>query len=202
MNTQSRQRSGDPKLDEVFSSWNFRRVEVLGDGNCLFTSLAHSLVIRVNSGEQAIITQLLAIGIPEQHMCDIAYIRRHLRVRMVQEWNNHIDYYQRFITEDLALISHSFLDNSQFSGSAGDLMVLTLANVLQILINIFTSVSNMPLICILPTNNSFISTSPLCLAYTQDNAGTPGHYDYVVPIDMSAEPAPTKKKENSSMHMW
>ena len=195
MNTQSRQRSGDSNLDEVLSSWNFRRVEVLGDGNCLFTSLAHSLVIRVNSGEQAIITQLLAIGIPEQHMRDIAYIRRHLRVRMVQEWNNHIDYYQGFITEDLALISHSFLDNSQFSGSAGDLMVLTLANVLQIPINIFTSVSNMPLICILPTNNSFISTSPLCLAYTQDNAGTPGHYDYVVPIDMSAEPAPTKKKK-------
>ena len=198
MNTQSGQRNedGDQNLDELLSSWNFRRVEVLGDGNCLFTSLAHSLIIRVNSGEQAIITQLLAIGIPEEHLCDIAYIRRHLRVRMVQEWNNNIDYYQGFITEDLALLSHSFLDDSQFSGSAGDLMVLTLANVLQIPINIFTSVSSLPLICILPTNNSFVSTSPLCLAYTQDNAGTPGHYDYVITMDMSTdEPAPAKKKK-------
>ena len=87
---------------------------------------------------------------------------------------DNIDYYQGFITEDLALVSHSFLDDTQFSGSAGDLMVLTLANVLQIPMNIFMSVSNMPLVCILPTNNSLISTSSLCLAYTQYSADNPG----------------------------
>ena len=194
MNSQSTAPTGSPNsLDEVLSSWSFRRVEVLGDGNCLFTSVAHSLVRLVNDGEQPIITQLLHIGIPEECLCNITYIRRHLRIRMVQEWNSNIEYYQGFITEDLALVSQSFLDDTHFSGAAGDLMVLTLANVLQLPINIFMSVSNMPLVCILPTNNSLISTSPLCLAYTQDNADTPGHYDYVVPMDMSTQPAPVKR---------
>ena len=120
---------------------------MLGDGNCLFTSAAHSLVRRVNDG-----AQLLDIGIPEQCLCDITYIRRHLRIRMVQEWNSNIEYYQGFISEDLALVSHSFLDDTQFSGAAGDLMVLTLANVLQLPINIFMPVSNMPLVCMHSTN--------------------------------------------------
>ena len=41
-------------LDNVLSSWNFRRVEVPGDGNCLFTSIAHSLVIRVQCGDEGV----------------------------------------------------------------------------------------------------------------------------------------------------
>ena len=42
---------------------------------------------------------------------------------MVQEY---IEYYQGFITEDLTHVSDSFLDSTQFAGSAGDLMALTL----------------------------------------------------------------------------
>ncbi len=90
-----------------------------GDGSCLFTSLdlAHSLVARVQRGEDAVIQQLLSIGVPQQHLRDIGFIGRHLRVRMVQEWQNDIDYYQGFVIEDLAQVSSSFLDNTQFSGS-------------------------------------------------------------------------------------
>lgn len=102
---------------------------------------------------------------------------------MVQEWNNNADYYQGFLTEDLAEVSHLFLNNGQFSGNAGDLMPLTIANVLQLSITIFTSSPNMPLICILPTTTSLVSTSPLCLAYTQDTEGTPGNYQYVVQLE-------------------
>ena len=56
-------------------------------------------------------------------------------------------------------------------------MVLTLANVLHMPITIFTSVVNMPVICITPTMQVADSAQPLLLTFIQDG---PGHYDYAV----------------------
>ena len=184
----------DSELDMLLKSWNFRRVEVRGDGSCLFTSVAHSLIQRIETGDASILQILLQTGVPEQHLKDPEYIVRLLRVRMVQEWNNNIEYYQGFLTDDLTAISHQFLDSSQFSGNAGDLMAFPIANVLQLPITIFTSAQNMPIICILPTTTSLISTKPLCLAYTQDNDQRPGHYEYVVQLDSPSIPQDKKKK--------
>ena len=92
---------------------------------------------------------------------------------MVEEWTNNIEYYQGFLTDDLNDIAQHFLDSSQFSGNAGDLMVLTISNILQMPITIFTSAQNMPLVCILPTTQTLLSTHPICLAYTQDSDGCP-----------------------------
>ena len=148
----------DSELDTLLKSWNFRRVEVCGDGSCLFTSVAHSLIQRIiDSRDAAILHILQQIGVPDQHAKDPEYIAKLLRVRMVQEWNNNMEYYQGFLTEDHATSSHHFLDSSQFSGNAGDFMALTTANVLQLPITIFTTASNMPLICILPTTTSLTS---------------------------------------------
>ena len=54
-------------------------------------------------------------------------------------------------------------------------MVFTLANVLQMPIIIFTSVENMPVLCIMPTVSSTETTQPIFITYTQNG---PGHYDY------------------------
>ena len=35
----------EDELDVVLKSWSFRRVEVSGDGKCLFRSIAHSLIL-------------------------------------------------------------------------------------------------------------------------------------------------------------
>ena len=125
----------------------------------------------------------MQIGVPEDHINDTEYIAKMLRVRMVQEWNSNIEYYQGFLTEDLAAISHHFLDTCQFSGNAGDLMALTIVIVLQLPITIFTSAPNMPMFCILPTTGLLTSTQPLCLAYTQDSNQRPGHYEYVIQLE-------------------
>lgn len=66
-------------------------------------------------------------------------------------------------------------------------MVLTLANVLQIPITIFTSIPNMPVFCIMPTTQTATSTQPLYLVYSQDSSEQPGHYDYVAPLGNEPE---------------
>lgn len=178
-------------LDTVLNSWNFERVSVNGDGSCLFTSVASTLVRRVEKKDTVVIQLLLQLGVPEVNLNDISCIGRLLRVKMVEEWIQNIEYYQGFLTEDLSDIAQDFLDSSQFSGNAGDLMVLTLSNILQMPITIFTSAQNMPLVCILPTTQALLSTHPICLAYTQDSDGSPGHYDYVVE---SSSPTQPKRK--------
>ena len=58
-------------------------------------------------------------------------------------------------------------------------MVLTLANTLHVPITIFTTVQNKPVVCVMPTSASLVSTQPLFLAYTQSG---PGHYDAVIKV--------------------
>ena len=81
---------------------------------------------------------------------------------MVKEWQEHTDHYQGYLTEDLAPHSETFLQSGHYTGDLGDLMILTLANVLHIPVTVFTSISNMPVLCVLPTTTQSIhSTQPI-----------------------------------------
>ena len=71
-----------------------------GDRNGLFTSVAFSLVQRIQSGDAFIIKHLRDIGIHEIHMQDTNYIQKILRMQMVEEWNTNQEYYQGFLTVD------------------------------------------------------------------------------------------------------
>lgn len=198
----TKKQAPDSNLDILLKSWKLKRVIVPGDGNCLFTSVANSLVQRSQSGDTAVLQILVHLGVPETQFMDIDYIQKLLRVRMVQEWNSNLEYYQGFLTVDLSAVSRDFLESSQFSGNAGDLMVLTIANVLQIPITIFTSAQNMPLVCVMPTAPTLLSTQPLCLAYTQDTNDHPGHYDYVVSMDEASLPEPKRVKVQRCTCGW
>ena len=83
------------------------------------------------------------------------------------------------MTTDNTAFAHTYLQSGMFSGELGDLMVLTLANILQMPITIFTSIEQMPILCVMPTI-SIVTTTPIFLTYTQDG---PGHYDYAIPIE-------------------
>ena len=99
-------------MEHLLSSWNVRRVHVQGDGNCLFTSIAHSLVQRVKDGDHATTERLHLIGVPLYHFQDVNYIQRLLRIRMVEEWNDHLEYYQGFITADISTLTHEYLQSA------------------------------------------------------------------------------------------
>ena len=109
-------------LDSLLESWNLRREVVPGDESCLFTSVANSLIQRVQCGDMLVSDIFARFGVPDEHFTDVEYIRQVLRVKMVEEWNVNTEYYQGFLTVDLTSVSQDFLDNTQFSGSAGDLM--------------------------------------------------------------------------------
>ncbi len=103
------------QLESVLRSWNFRKVSVPGDGNCL------------QSTDRTLIQRLSALGLPMEQMNDVNSIAQWLRTRMVKEWMDNTDYYQGFVTSDITDVAHQFLTSGQFTGDLGDLMVLTLA---------------------------------------------------------------------------
>lgn len=162
------------QIGSLLKSWNLERVDIPGDGDCLFRSVAFGLIQIIQHGDKDIKELLLGLGVPETNLCDINYLQRLLRTRMVEEWEENVDQYQGYITDDLATISHTYLQSGQYTGDVGDLMVLTVAN---IPITVFTSVHNMPVLCVMPTSQSVVSTQPLFLPFTQSG---PGHYDAVV----------------------
>ena len=175
-------------LESVLTAWKCRRVPVTGDGNCLFMAIAMGIIDRIRSGDLSLIHQLQL-----DENATIPTIIMALRRQMVHEWNTN-DFYQAFVTLDISTISEEFLASGCFKGDLGDLIVLTLANVLHCPIILFTSISDMPIICIAPTVEAMNTTHPIFLTFFQSGAG---HYDYAVPYKedvMQARPTASTTK--------
>ena len=167
------------QLHSVLSSWKFTRVPVPGDGNCLFMAVGLAILQRIQTTDQFLTQRLLTLGLPMEQMHDVNRIVELLRICMVKEWIDNTDYYQGFVTADITAVAHQYLASGQFTGDMGDLMVLTLSNVLQTPITIFTSITNMPVICITPTMQVAGTAQPLFLTFIHSG---PGHYDYAINI--------------------
>ena len=154
-----------------------------GDGNCLFRAVACHLLHQISNGDSGIVPILSALGAETANLNE-SYLQQFLRTIMVKEWISNTECYQPFATVNLMSEAESFLNSGQFGGELGDLMVVTLSNILNYPIAIFTSVANMPLLCITPLGGGpGASTSPLFLTFIQSG---PGHYDYAVSIDSTA----------------
>ena len=182
------------QMESLLSSWNMKKICIPGDGNCLFASIAFSLVHRVERGDRATIECLHKLGIPDTHLRDVNHIQRMLRIQMVKEWTANPQLYQGFITDDITSLSQEYLQDGHFTGCVGDLMVLTLANLLGMPISIFTSVTNMPLLCVMPTTETSVITQPIFLAYIQTG---PGHFDVALPITDGVSPSVTHSKKQT-----
>ena len=81
------------QLEPLLASWNLTRVTSLGDGDCLFRSVAYCLVYRMQQGDIAVKQCMVRIGVPEEHLHNLEYIQRLLRTRMVEEWQENTDNY-------------------------------------------------------------------------------------------------------------
>lgn len=81
------------------------------------------------------------------------------------------------MTSDIQSEAEHYLNYGEFAGNLGDLMVVTLSNILHTPIAILISIPNLPLICITPVTQ-VESTIQLYLAYNHVGSG---HYDYVPP---------------------
>ena len=170
-------------LENVLSSWDFMRVPVPGDGNCLFSAVSLGLIERLQNEDHKVVDVLTELGIPT---CDfnVTSISTNLRSLVVKEWlGDNADYYQGFVTSDIRSQAELYLSSGEFAGNLGDLIVVTLSNILHIPITIFTSIQNLPVICITPLSE-VETVVPLYLTYTHTG---PGHYDYAIKNSESCE---------------
>lgn len=177
MFAEEEEKSSMERLDLLLKSWNFSRLEVPRDGNCLFCAVAHNLKFQINNGNVDLERILLGIGI--QHHDSLVQIASALRLGVVKEWTgDHSKEYQKFMTEDqLHTQAEAFKQEGVYSLDIGDLAIAALSNMLQSPVVLFTSRLNQPLHIQYPTYSSVVSPNPIYVAFLQVG---PGHYDAVV----------------------
>ena len=164
------------RLDRVLSSWNFKRIPVSGDGNCLFYAVSQALLQRHDST-----TLLQRLGISSQ--TDVKELSRVLRQATVAEWlGENSQHYQSFLTHDqLCEQAQRFLRDGEYCGDIGDLVLPALVNTFSLpVIMVFTSAENMHILTLLPITSIPSDSHPLFIAYNQDRSGL---YDAVCHID-------------------
>ena len=166
------------RLDDTLAAWNFQRVLVDGDGDCLFQSIAWGLLQLASSGDPHALTTLEECSIS---CMDMEPLIAHLRQVVVTEWMGpNSGEYQAFLTsthDQLLAEAPQFLQRGVHSGDLGDLVLTAIANTLRMPVVVFTSAPNFPFTTILPTHNKAATSQPLYIALTQCGAG---HYDAVV----------------------
>ena len=145
------------RLDRVIKSWNFKRVPMSGDGNCLFYAVAYSL-LRNGSNTVTTLAKKLSCA-PNVGQVELATL---LRQAVVDEWlgeNSHL--YQSFLTQDqLKNEAHKFLQDGHCSGDLGDLVLPALVNVLSRPVTVFTSAENMPVMTLMPMSSLVTDSHP------------------------------------------
>ena len=74
-----------------------------------------------------------------------------------------------FLTQDqLQSEAQRFLEDGEYCGNLGDLVLPALVNVLSQPVTIFTSVENMPIIALMPISSVVVNSNPLFIAYNQN----------------------------------
>lgn len=170
--------SATVQLDNVLVSWNFQRVPVAPDGNCLFYAVALNILQQISTGNHHLQSTLMGLGLSISELNNTKCIAKLIREAVVSEWTGiNCEYYQRFVSVNIMSEAPRYLASGEFSGSLGDLVILAIANILRVPITIFSSIPNMPLLCITSSLHDAVSSVPLYLAYIHSG---PGHYDYVV----------------------
>lgn len=166
-------------LSGHLEAFGLEQVEIRGDGNCFFSSVAFQLLKLFSSDESRghVIDHFANIGLTSD-MC-VQSLSIVLRNMVVEEWRgNAAAQYASFLPNEVDYFMEvaRFESEGVFSGPVGDLMPLAVANVLGIPLVIITSEPSNPLISVCPNGNT-ITSAPIFLAYTSDG---PGHYDAVI----------------------
>ena len=60
-------------------------------------------ILENDRGDLCIKQCMARIGVPTEYMQNLDYIQQLLRMKMVQEWEENIDNYQGYLSEDLVL---------------------------------------------------------------------------------------------------
>ena len=181
------QHEHEKRLKDIISSFKLQLHPVAGDGNCFFSAIAYAL----KTNELLLLEhdpnffRNKSVGTD-----DPGKVVMMLRELAINEWRSNANDYECFLTSStVAEEAGKFLQSGYYQGELADTMPLALANSLQLVLTIFTSIRHHPIINITPRHIA-VPVS-LFLAYNQFG---PGHYDGILiekdSDQVSTEPQP------------
>ena len=168
-------------LDGVLANYDMARVNIPGNGNCFFKSVAHAIkntIIPTQTISREVVNHLDSLGL--LNVCDDVCGK--LRKLVVDEWITNPDQYKPFLTGEQTFETEArlFLNDGHFATQLGNSMPLTMGNVLKLPVVVVTEMENLPVLPITPRES--IQCLPIFIAFDQSGAG---HYDAVVQIPKS-----------------
>ncbi|KAJ7386187.1 hypothetical protein OS493_010580 [Desmophyllum pertusum] len=168
------------KLDPFISGLGFQILSVPKDRDCLFTSIILQLEQMAplsDSNELSAFMERLGLG--NTLLEKVLF----LRGKLVEEWLRNKSEYQKFLVDtELEDVATEYRNSGVFTGQMGNMMLLGLANVLQMSFVVFTSMEHFSVMPVSPRTRPIIAT-PIYLAF---NHAGPGHYDAVVICESTA----------------
>jgi len=185
-------------IDSFLQLNGMQRIEIPGDGNCFFLSVAtmiKQMIIDGNlSSESKLHLLALGVGITSGSGGDqdVNQMALSLRQVVVKEWlSNPLDY-KPFLTsgQDYESEAILFLQDGHFASELGNSMPLAATNALRIPIMVFSDMSNFPVLPLCP-RDKVLNDNPICLAYDMRFSG---HYDAIRPIT-------EEKKQETDMYV-
>lgn len=169
----------EQELNRNLMEYGFQRLQVKGDGNCLFYALAQGLIHEMKMDPDNFSWDLQVFGLSANiRLVDFA---TRLRQICIEQWKLNEQFYSQFVDTHNIIFSKEikkFSKTGVSDSTLGDIVPLTISNTLNINIIIFTSVSNLSRIDIKPTNGNNSSEKIIYLAYNQYGIG---HYDAAYP---------------------
>ena len=184
--------STESSLHRVAQAWGFDILDIPGDGNCFFTSMAfqlHQLMTDSSQDLSPIVRRHFeSIGLyGTQSVPELAIILRRL---VVDEWTgvNRNDYQEFLADSDVGTEARSFLRDGHFSSALGDAMPLAMANVLHVPILILVPNALVPFLSIFPRFN----IGPISSIFLCYNNEGPGHYDALIQRKLTQNIAATE----------
>ena len=183
------------RLNDIVNSCKLKLHPVSGDGNCLFSAVAFSLI----KNRQSLLQHdpnFFALKCLETD--NISELKMTLRKLIVEEWKNNEHFYQGFLTSESTSVAEEaekFLQCGYYHSELGDTMVTGLANALELVIVVFSSINNYPIMNIVPRH--IYAPVSLFIAFNQFGAG---HYDGLLPAEdpKLVETSQLPKEINSS----
>ncbi|CAF1414415.1 unnamed protein product [Adineta steineri] len=174
--------SHEQQLNFNLFDHNIQRLQVKGDGNCLFYALAQGLIHEMKNDPYNFAMQLQTFGLSlNLTLYDFA---NRLRKICVEQWTINEKYYSQFVDtqrisflKEVKIYSKSGVSNTIL----GDIVPLTISNIFTIKIIIFTSLYNLSRINIQPEyedKSLLLPQKTIYLAYNQYGIG---HYDAAYP---------------------
>lgn len=177
--------SAEEQLDRNLSRLGYRRQFVNGDGNCFFTAVASQLMNFFQQDRSFRVAIRKRLNLPDALFQRQTQLARILRKLVCLEWKANESKYKPYINDvNYSEEIRKFRADKFYSSTLGDILPLTMSNLIGIPMKIITNLSQCPVIDICPQDEPRLamkSIPTLLLAYNQENEG---HYDIALEKDL------------------